>query len=70
MILLLDIVCGPVLGGNDVLEFFLPRPFLKMNQHLNWEQAPTQQQATQELRNFIAKMNKIYREIQTPKTEQ
>ena len=42
----------------------------KMNQYLNWEQAPTQQQAAQELRNFIAKMNKIYREIQTPKTEQ
>ena len=56
--------------GNDVLEFFLPCPFLKMNQHLNWEQARTQQQAAQQLRNFIAKMNKIYREIQTPKTEQ
>lgn len=35
----------------------------------NWEQAQTQQQAAQQLRNFIAKMNKIYNEIQTPKTK-
>ena len=34
-----------------------------------FEQAQTQQHAAYQLRNFIAKMNKIYNEIQTPKTK-
>ena len=46
------------------------REALFKNNSYNWEQAPTQQQAAQQLRNFIAKMNKNYSEIQTPKTEQ
>ena len=33
----------------------------------NWEQPQTQQQVAQQMRNFIAKMNKIYNEIQTQK---
>ena len=45
------------------------REALFKNSSYKWEQAQTQQQAAQQLRNFIAKMNKIYNEIQTPKTE-
>ena len=46
------------------------REALFENSSYKWEQAQTQQQVAQQLRNFIAKMNKIYSEIQTPKTEQ